>query len=82
MNEIRVNIGRSGRIVIPASLRRELGIGVGDEVILRIEDGELRIVTLERAVARAQALVRRHVKVGISLSEALIAERRREAEGG
>ena len=82
MNEIRTKIGPSGRVVIPASVRKELGIAVGDEVVLRVEDDELRIVTTERAIARAQALVRRYAKGGDPLSQDLIAERRREANGG
>ena len=44
-------------MVIPAEYRKALGIGPGDEVILVLEDGEVRILTRQRAVKRAQALV-------------------------
>jgi hypothetical protein len=43
---------------------------------LQIEDDELRITTLKRNIERAQRLVRKHVKPGISLVDELIKERR------
>lgn len=78
----RMRVNESGRLVIPASFRKALGIKVGDEVILRIENDELRITTLKRRVQRAQRLVRKHVKSGISLVDELIAERREAARNG
>jgi AbrB family looped-hinge helix DNA binding protein len=44
--ETRMRVNENGRVVIPASYRKALGINVGDEVLLRIEDDELRITTL------------------------------------
>ena len=79
ISEARVRINENGRVVIPAPFRRALGVGVGDEVLLRMEDGELRITTLKRRLERAQRLVRQHVKPGTSLVEELIAERREAA---
>lgn len=77
--ETRQRVNENGRVVIPASFRKALGINIGDEVILRMEDDELRITTLKRRVERAQRLVRKHVKRGTSLVEELIAERREAA---
>jgi AbrB family looped-hinge helix DNA binding protein len=76
VTETRLRINENGRVVIPASFRKALGINVGDEIVLRIEDDELRITTLKRRVERAQRLVRKHVKSGTSLVDELIAERR------
>jgi AbrB family looped-hinge helix DNA binding protein len=75
----RMRVNENGRVVIPASFRKRLGIRVGDEVVLQIEDDELRITTLKRNIARAQRLVRKHVKPGTSLVDELIAERREAA---
>jgi len=75
----RMRVNENGRIVIPASFRKALGIRTGDEVILRIEDDELRITTLKRRLQRAQQLVRKHVKVDTSLVDELLAERREAA---
>jgi AbrB family looped-hinge helix DNA binding protein len=77
--ETRQRVNENGRIVIPASFRKALGINIGDEVVLRMEDDELRITTLKRRVERAQRLVRKHVKGGTSLVDELIAERREAA---
>jgi AbrB family looped-hinge helix DNA binding protein len=77
--ETRQRVNENGRVVIPASFRKALGINIGDEVVLRMEDDELRITTLKRRVERAQRLVRKHVKRGASLVDELIAERREAA---
>lgn len=77
--KVRMRINENGRVVIPASFRKRLGIRVGDEVVLRIQDDELRITTLKRNIERAQRLVRKHVKLGTSLVDELLAERREAA---
>jgi AbrB family looped-hinge helix DNA binding protein len=72
-------VSENRRIVIPASFRKRLGIRAGDELLLRMEDDELRITTLQRNIARAQRLIRKHVKPSASLVDELIAERREAA---
>lgn len=57
MNGVSTKIAEGGSVVIPAEYRRELGLEPGDEVIIRLEEGELRILTRAEAVRRAQALV-------------------------
>ena len=78
--ETRVKVNENGRVVIPASFRKALGIEAGDEVILRLEDDELRMTTMERRIRAAQHMVRKYVKPGVSLVDELIADRRREAK--
>lgn len=75
----QVAIGEGGRLVIPAAYRQALGVREGDEVILQLAQGELRILTLDQALRRAQTLVRRYVPAGRSLADELIQERRQEA---
>jgi AbrB family looped-hinge helix DNA binding protein len=77
--ETRMRVNENGRVVIPAPFRKALGIKIGDEVVLRMEDDELRITTLKRRIQQAQRLVRKHVKPGRSLVNELIAERRAAA---
>jgi AbrB family looped-hinge helix DNA binding protein len=77
--ETRQRVNENGRVVIPASFRKALGINIGDEVVLRMEDDELRITTLKRRIERAQRLVRKHVKRATSLVDELIDERREAA---
>lgn len=75
----RVRLNENGRLVIPAAIRDAVGFTRGQEVILWAEKGEVRISTAAKRVQRAQALVRKYVPEGVSLSDELIAERRREA---
>jgi AbrB family looped-hinge helix DNA binding protein len=77
--EARVTVNENGRLVIPVAFRSALGINPGDEVVLRIEDDELRITTLRQRIAQAQRLVRKYVKPGVSLVDELLSERRAEA---
>ncbi len=78
--ETRTRVNENGRVVIPASFRKALGINAGDEIVLRIQDDELRITTLKRRLERAQRRIRRYVKPGRSLVEELLAERREAAK--
>ena len=78
METYRTHIGAGGRIVIPAHIRAALDFNPGDEVVLALSDGELRIFSIRQAVHRAQAIVRRYVPEGQSLAQELIQERRRE----
>ena len=80
MDGIKTAVGQGGRVVLPAAFRKALGIDVGDEVILTLEDNSLRITTAAMAVKRSQALVRQYVKRPRSLSSELLRERRREAK--
>ena len=77
--ETFARVNENGRVVIPASYRKALGIRAGDEVIVRMEDDELRITTMRRRIERAQRLVRKYVKRDTSLVDELIAERREAA---
>jgi AbrB family looped-hinge helix DNA binding protein len=79
MMTIRVKVAEGGRIVIPAEYRKRLGVRVGDDVILQLSDGEIRLFTIDEAIRRAQEMVRRYVPEGVSLADELIAERRAEA---
>lgn len=77
--ETRLRVNENGRVVIPAEFRKALGIKAGDEIILRWDEDELRITTMKRRIERAQRHVRKYVKLGVSLVDDLIADRRREA---
>jgi len=69
----------NGRIVLPAPVRRQLGVGPGDDVVLRLEYGGVRVTSRAAAIREAQALVRRHVKPGVSLVKGLLDWRREES---
>ncbi len=79
-SETRVRVNENGRVVIPASFRKALDISAGDEVVLRIEDDELRITTMKSRLEKARRRIRLYVKPGRSLVDELIAERREAAQ--
>jgi bifunctional DNA-binding transcriptional regulator/antitoxin component of YhaV-PrlF toxin-antitoxin module len=74
-----LNVTEDGRIIIPALALAELGIRTYDRVSATVIDGEVVVDTLDAAIKRAQAGMRRHVPEGVSLVDELIAERRAEA---
>lgn len=78
-SEVRTRINENGRLVIPSSFRKALGIEAGDEVVLRLEDDELRITTQQLRIRRAQARAKKLLK-GRSLATELLAERREAAK--
>ncbi len=77
--QVWAQVGPDGRVVIPAAYRRRLGIEDGGHVLLLLEDGEVRLLSRDGAIARAQALVAPYLKDESSSVDAFIAERRREA---
>lgn len=82
MTRVLAKLGEGGRLVIPVEYRRALGVEVGDELVLVLEEGSMRVLTPQEAVRRAQALVRSYVPEGRRLSDELVAERRRESRLG
>lgn len=76
-------LANGNRIVIPATIRKGLGLRVGDTVTLVLQDnGEVRLLTQTEAVRQAQALVRQHVAKNRSLVDELLAERSEETASG
>jgi AbrB family looped-hinge helix DNA binding protein len=76
---IWATIGDGGRIVIPAEYREHLGVSPGDRVMLVLEESGVRITTRRLAMREARKLLREIVPAGVSLSDELLADRRREA---
>jgi AbrB family looped-hinge helix DNA binding protein len=80
MLEARSTITSGGRLVIPAAIRKELNLNEGEEVILKVECGELHVLTYKHAVQKAQALVQKYNKKNTSLTEVLFKMRREESD--
>jgi AbrB family looped-hinge helix DNA binding protein len=71
-----VGVGPKGRVVIPAGIRRQLGIREGSELAALVQDGG--VLLLPRAEVRRR-LRGMFAGVGTSLADELLADRRREA---
>ncbi|CAN5145173.1 hypothetical protein BH10PSE12_BH10PSE12_16750 [soil metagenome] len=69
-----------GKIVIPAELRRELGLQTGDTLVIEREDGKLVLKSYLQVVREVQAAVREMIgPYQGSMVDELIAERRKDA---
>jgi AbrB family looped-hinge helix DNA binding protein len=75
-----VKIMDGGRFVIPAAMRRAMGVARGDTVVVELlPEGELRVRSLAAAVGEAQAIVRKSVQRDRSLADELMRERKQDA---
>jgi AbrB family looped-hinge helix DNA binding protein len=74
----RTRVGAGGRIVIPAKIRRELGMEEGEPVVMHVEDGEFRVWTISEGIRRVQERMKPYIIPGRSVVDELIAERRAE----
>ncbi len=75
--EFRVQVHSGGKVVLPSKLREELNIQNGDEIILRLEHGSIRLVPLHQAVRIAQQSVKKYVPNGTSIADDLIRARKK-----
>jgi AbrB family looped-hinge helix DNA binding protein len=80
MSSQAVKIIDGGKLIIPAAFRRKLGIDTGDTVVIELGEDGLHVRSLSSAVRRAQEIVREFLPEGTDLADALIADRKIEAE--
>ena len=71
-----VAVGRKGRVVIPADIRRQLGIDEGSELVSLVEGEAVVLVPRSAIKSRLRSMF---ANVGVSMAGELIAERRAEA---
>lgn len=58
MLEQRVIVGEGGRLVIPSAYRKELNMKPGDEFVISLENGELRLFRQKQALQRLRQLTK------------------------
>jgi AbrB family looped-hinge helix DNA binding protein len=82
---IAVTVGPQGRLVVPAPLRRRLGIETGDVLVARADDDRLVLERRDAILARVRARLA-VVPADVLMADELIAERRegprRERQAG
>ena len=76
-----LRVSGGGRIVIPAEVRERLGLKIGAELVMTVEDDHVTLMNAKAGRQRARERVRRHIPPGGSLSGELMAERKKEAGG-
>lgn len=77
--EYPVRLGDRGRLVLPAEVRRALALESGDELVARLDDDGVRLVSRRALARRARGTLAR-LAPGRDLVAELLAERRTEAE--
>jgi AbrB family looped-hinge helix DNA binding protein len=80
MRQANLTIAPNGRLVIPLSMRAELGCQAGGKIMARLVDGAVILEPVDAAIRRAQAMVRQYVPQGAGLVDEMIAERHTAAE--
>ena len=81
MNALKGRVSETGRLSIPADIRKAVGLERGGDVVIELVRREIRIRTIDEVVAQAQAIARRLTAGKSDASvDAFLAERRREAE--
>lgn len=78
MVAFRARVNQQGRVVIPSEVRAAAGIKPGSDVVLEACDGEVRIRSVDAAVARVQEKYKRLAR-GRNVVDEFLAERREEA---
>lgn len=79
MSAHKARMSKEGRVLIPASVRRELGFVENEPLSIYVQAGEVRIVSQVQAIRRMQQRMARYKKPGESVVDELLRERREEA---
>ena len=77
--DFKSTINENGRIVIPAEIRKKMGLMAGDTVVMALEDGVLRIESQEVKIRRIQEELKEFAKPGKCASDELVTDRHAEA---
>ncbi|CAN5818335.1 hypothetical protein BH10BAC2_BH10BAC2_26920 [soil metagenome] len=80
MYENRFTLPGSGRVIIPATYRKELELDEGEDMVMRLIDGEIHIYSIKHALEKARATVSKYVDDSVSLLDELYKMRRSEVE--
>ena len=64
---------------MPAGFRRALGVEGGEELLMSLDDGFVRLQTIDAALERVRAIARSKRRSDASVVDEFIAERRAEA---
>lgn len=75
---IDVKVTSNGRMILPASVRKAMGLHGDAKVILTVEDDQVRLSPIGHGVSRAQALYREHAKQARTVDD-FISDRKAEA---
>ncbi len=75
---VRALVGEGGRLVIPAEMRKAMGVKPGDTLVLKVRDGELTVVSQLVSIRKVQERLAPYKKPGESAVDEFLTERREE----
>ena len=79
MEKFTVAVDGSGRILLPAKVRKQLKLKKGSELIARVNEEQLVLQTRLQALREVQEFFSQRRPAGVLWSEEIIKDRRREA---
>jgi AbrB family looped-hinge helix DNA binding protein len=79
MERFTVKLDSSGRILLPAKVRKQLNVREGSELIAKLDKQQLVLNTRAEALRQVQEFFSRRRPAGVLWSEEIIKDRRREA---
>jgi bifunctional DNA-binding transcriptional regulator/antitoxin component of YhaV-PrlF toxin-antitoxin module len=78
MQTIDIRVARNGRMILPLTVRKAMGLHGDGKVILTIEDDQVRLSPIGHGVSRAQALYRENATLARTTSD-FLSDRKLEA---
>ncbi len=76
-----IRVADNGRMILPQSVRKAMGLQGEAKVILTLENDEVRLTPIGHGVTRARALYRQHAKADRTIDD-FLTDRAAEAAGG
>lgn len=74
-----VSMAPNGRLVIPATVRAEIGMQDGGAFVISVQDGRVVLEPYREVLGRVREEIRRYIASDDDLSGELAADRRAEA---
>lgn len=76
---LAVSLDQAGRLVLPAGVRKALGLKPGSRLILSVEGQVVKLTPMREAIRKAQAILAPYrPKDGRLVSDELVADRHEE----
>ncbi|MGB5633064.1 MAG: AbrB/MazE/SpoVT family DNA-binding domain-containing protein [Waterburya sp.] len=76
--DYKAEVHKAGRITIPIEIRKQFQIAEGDILTIRQENGELKLITPQQALAHARQLVQPYLQSRESSVDNFLEWRREE----
>ena len=75
-----VPVQDNGRVILPADLRRRMGIGKGDRLVIEATDESISLTTARERRRRAQDIAAKYKRSKSSSADSFLQEKRSEAD--